>query len=137
MQNARGRFLSLLFMFALLTTGFSLGQNTKATLAGSVKDDSGAVLQGARITLEPAAQPAASNGQGAFFFSSLAPGSYKVTVSFVGFEPFTKEITLTAGQTTQIDAVLKVASASDEVIVTADRPHGDAAMRMPRWASSP
>jgi TonB-dependent receptor len=126
MQSARVRFLSLLFMFGLLATNLSLGQNSKATLAGSVKDESGAVLQGARITLEPAAQPAASNGQGAFFFNSLAPGNYKVTVSFVGFEPYTKEITLTAGQTTQIDAVLKVASASDEVIVTAERPHGDA-----------
>jgi TonB-dependent receptor len=126
MQSARVRLLSLLFMLALLATTFSVGQNSKATLSGTVKDEGGAVLQGARITLEPAAQPATSNGQGAFFFNSLAPGNYKVTVSFVGFEPFTKEVTLAPGQTTQIEAALKVASASDEVIVTAERPHGDA-----------
>jgi TonB-dependent receptor len=126
MQSVRVRFLCLLFMFGFLATNFSLGQNSKATLAGTVKDASGAVLQGARITLEPAAQPESSNLQGAFFFNSLAPGNYKVTVTFVGFEPFTKDVTLNAGQTTQIDAVLKVASASDQVIVTAERPHGDA-----------
>src|SRR5258708_3444806 len=126
MQNSRVRFLSLLSMFAVLATGLLLAQSSKATLAGSVKDESGPLLQGARITLEPAAQPAVSNGQGGFFFNSLAPGNYKVTVSFVGFEPYTKEVTLNAGQTTQVDAVLKVASASDEVIVTAERPHGDA-----------
>ena len=126
MHVARVRFFSLFLMFALLTTGAIFGQNSKATLGGTVKDESGALLQGARITMEPAAQPAASNGQGAFFFNSLTPGTYKVTVSFVGFEPYTKEVTLTAGQTTQIEAVLKVASASDEVLVTADRPHGDA-----------
>jgi outer membrane receptor protein involved in Fe transport len=125
MRNRRG-FLSFLLIFALLTTSVLFSQNSKATLAGTVKDTSGALLQGARITLEPAAQPAASNEQGTFFFSSLTPGMYKVTVSFVGFEPYTKEVTLTAGQTTQIEAVLKVASASDEVIVTAERPHGDA-----------
>ncbi len=125
MRNERV-FLSFLLMFALITTGVLIAQNSKATLAGTVKDTSGALLQGARIALEPAAQPAASNGQGAFFFNSLTPGTYKVTVSFVGFEPYTKEVTLAAGQTTQIEAVLKVASASDEVIVTAERPHGDA-----------
>jgi TonB-dependent receptor len=113
-------------MFAFLASHLLIGQNSKATLAGTVKDESGAMLQGARITLEPAAQPTASNGQGSFFFNSLTPGNYKVTVSFVGFEPFTKEVTLTAGQTAQIDAVLKVASASDEVIVTAERPRGEA-----------
>ena len=126
MLRKHSRFVCLLSLFALLGTGSLLAQNSKATLAGTVKDDSGAVLQGARVTLEPAAQPAASNLQGAFFFNSLAPGNYKVTVSFVGFEPFTKEVTLNAGQTTQIDAVLKVASANDEVIVTAERLHGDA-----------
>ena len=120
------RHLSLLFAFALFASGVLFSQNSKAILAGTVKDESGAVLQGARIILEPAAQPETSSGQGAFFFNSLTPGNYKVTVSFVGFEPFTKDVTLSAGQTTQIEAVLKVKSASDEVIVTAERPHGDA-----------
>ncbi len=113
-------------MFALLGSSLLISQNLKGILVGTVKDESGAILQGARITLEPAAQPATSNGQGAFFFNSLSAGSYKVTVSFVGFEPFTKEVSLTAGQATQIDAVLKVASANDEVIVTAERPRGEA-----------
>ena len=124
MQITRGRLFSFLFMFAFLASHLLVGQ--KAALAGTVKDESGAMLQGARITLEPTAQPAASNGQGAFFINSLTPGNYKVTVSFVGFESFTKDVTLAPGQTAQIDAVLKVASSSDEVIVTAERPRGEA-----------
>ena len=126
MHCSRGRSLTLLLVFALLANGALIAQNSRASLAGTVKDESGAVLQGARITLEPAAQPETSNGQGAFYFNSLTPGACKVTVSFVGFEPFTKEITLAVGQTTQIEAILKVKSASDEVLVTAERPHGDA-----------
>ena len=126
MHSTRGRLFSLLIAFALLASGPLFAQNTRSILEGTVKDETGAVLQGARITLEPAAQPEASNGQGGFFFNNLAPGAYKITVSFVGFQPFTKEVTLTAGQTTEIEAVLKVASASDQVIVTEERPHGDA-----------
>ncbi|KAA6455709.1 TonB-dependent receptor [Acidobacteria bacterium AB60] len=125
MRTPRRLLLSAL-AFALWMTSAILAQTSNAILAGTVKDESGALLQGARVTLEPAAQPASSNGQGGFYFNNLAPGTYKVTVTFVGFVPFTKDVTVSAGQTTQLDAVLKVASASDEVIVTAERPHGDA-----------
>lgn len=126
MHSTRGRLFSFLIAFALLVSGALFAQNTRSILEGTVKDETGAVLQGARITLEPAAQPEASNGQGGFFFNNLPPGSYKITVTFVGFQPFTKDVTLTAGLTTEIEAVLKVASASDQVIVTEERPHGDA-----------
>jgi hypothetical protein len=66
-------------------------------------------------------------GQGAFLLSDLDPGNYKVTVAFVGFATYSSEVTLSSGQTAQIEAVLTVASANDEVVVTADRPHGEAA----------
>ncbi len=94
MHSTRTRFFTLLLTFALMATGLLCAQNSRAILSGAVKDESGAVLQGARITLEPAAQPETSNGQGGFFFNNLTPGTYKVTVSFVGFAPFTKEVTL-------------------------------------------
>jgi TonB-dependent receptor len=126
MHCTRDRLFTLLLTFALLASGALFAQSTKAILEGTVKDETGAVLQGARLTLEPAAQPEVSNGQGGFFFNNLAPGNYKITVTFVGFQAFTKDVTLTAGLTTEIDAVLKVASASDQVIVTEERPHGDA-----------
>ncbi len=120
------RALCALMLGVFCVVGTLTAQTTKAALAGSVKDSSGAVLQGARIDLEPAAQPITSNGQGAFLVSGLGPGNYKVTITFVGFEPYTVQVTLSAGQTVQIDAVMKVASANDEVVVTAERPHGEA-----------
>jgi TonB-dependent receptor len=101
-------------------------QGAKATLTGTVKDTSGAVLQGAVIVLEPAAQPITTNGQGEFALPDLAPGKYKVKISSVGFQNYTTEVTLAAGQEFVVDAVLKVASENDEVIVTAERPHGEA-----------
>ncbi len=126
MQKFRGRFLFVLLVLAFIATGTLSSQNSKGTLAGLVKDASGAVLQGARVTLEPAVQPETSDGQGQFVYNNLNPGKYKVTISFVGFENFTTEVNVAAGQNAQVEAVLKVASANDQVLVTAERPHGEA-----------
>jgi TonB-dependent receptor len=126
LHTLRQRFLALIAVLAVCALPALYGQTARATLAGTVKDPSGAVLQGARIELEPAVQPETANAQGEFLYNNLAPGSYKVTIIFVGFQSYTGQMTLTAGQTTQVDAVLKVASANDEVIVTAERPHGEA-----------
>jgi len=119
-------FLALIAVFAVCALPALNCQTGKSTLAGIVKDPSGAVLQGARVELEPAAEPKTANAQGEFFFNNLAPGTYEVKISFVGFAPYENVVTLTAGQTSQVNAILKVASTNDEVIVTAERPRGEA-----------
>lgn len=101
-------------------------QERTGTLAGSVTDAAHAVLQGARIELRPAARPAASNNQGAFTITGLTPGNYTLTISFVGFAPFTQEVTVKSGETTRVDAMLEVASANESITVTAERVHGEA-----------
>jgi len=121
----RGRSL-LTLLFVLLVPSFVTGQTGKASLAGTVKDTAGAVLQGARIDLDPAAQPTISDGQGQFLLTTLPPGTYKVSISFVGFDTYTTSITLTGGQVAHVDATLKVAANNQEVTVYADREHGEA-----------
>ena len=101
-------------------------QNTRASLAGLVKDTSGAVLQGARVTLEPAVQPVVTNGQGQFLLTDLNPGTYKVTVSFVGFDSSSSSLTLAAGQASRLDFSLKVAANTQSVEVYAGRQYGEA-----------
>jgi TonB-dependent receptor len=115
--------LLCLSLFALVPAS---GQSTKGVLAGVVKDSAGAVLQGARIELIPAIRPITTDGQGEFIVPEVDPGTYAVTISYVGFAPYTGSVTVIAGQTTHIDAGLKVAKQTDEVIVTADRPRGEA-----------
>jgi TonB-dependent receptor len=83
-------------------------------------------LQGARIELQPGGVTTASNNQGEFTFNDVAPGAYRVLVTFVGFTPFTGDVTVTAGQTSRVDAALKVASENEQVVVTAERVHGEA-----------
>lgn len=46
-------------------------------------------------------------------------------MSYLGFAPFTAKVTVQAGQTAHVDAVMKVATASEQVLVTAKRGRGE------------
>ena len=120
-----------IFSFMVIVLGLlalipANGQTGKGIVSGDVKDSGGAVLQGAKVELKPQVRPITTDGQGEFTVTEVTPGEYSVTVSYVGFDPYMGSVTVVAGQTAHIDAVLKVGKASDEVIVTADRPRGEA-----------
>ena len=132
----RRHFRFLLFPFpveitaALMLTLCSMpilwGQTGKGAVSGRAVDSGGGVLQGARIELQPGGVATASNNQGEFTFNDVTPGAYRVLVTFVGFAPFTGDVTVTAGQTARVDAALQVASENEQVVVTAERVHGEA-----------
>jgi TonB-dependent receptor len=114
----------LVFLLTALTT--VSGQSSKGAIAGTVKDAAGAVLQGARIELQPQIRPLSTDGVGEFNAAEIMPGNYLVTISYVGFQAYSGNLTVSAGKTARIDVILKVASANDEVTVTAERPFGEA-----------
>lgn len=101
-------------------------QAGRGSISGAVKDSAGAILQGAKVEMQPALRPITTNGQGDFFINDVPAGTYQVTISFVGFAPYQGSVTVTAGQTATVNVQLHVASRADEVVVTAERPHGDA-----------
>jgi TonB-dependent receptor len=103
-----------------------LAQSGKGIISGRVADITGAVLQGAQVQLQPQGLAIASDRQGEFSISDLTPGTYTLIVSYVGFSTFTQELEVAVGKTTRVDARLKVAGKGEEIMVTADRPHGEA-----------
>jgi TonB-dependent receptor len=105
----------------------SLAQERKGGVSGHISDNSGSVLQGARIELQPVGTIAASNIQGDFFINDVTPGTFTVSITYVGFKDFTKQITVVAGQVATVDAKLEVESQNLEVLVTAERASGEAA----------
>ena len=99
----------------------------QATLAGEVKDTTGAVLPG--VTVE-AASPALSekvraavtDGSGRYRIESLPPGSYTVTFSLSGFAPLKREaVTVSGSGVITVDVALTVGGLAQEVTVTARR----------------
>ena len=121
-------------MLVILTLVFSfwgradrvLAQARKGTIAGNVADSSGGVLKGAQILLEPQSFNTVSDVQGQFFINNLDPGSYTLTITYVGFSPFTKTVEVSAGQTANIGATLQVESQSLDILVQAERPSAEA-----------
>lgn len=119
-------FVQFLLAFVVLCLLVPFVQAQTGGITGKVTDSGGGILQGARVTVDPGGIDAVSDAQGQFLVTGLAPGSYTVTVSYVGFTTSTKSVPVAAGQIASADAQLSIASANLEVLVTAERPSGEA-----------
>ena len=77
------------------------GQSTSSTgtINGTVKDSTGALLQGAQIILTPSGATVASDSQGDFSVRNVRPGTYTATITYVGFGKFTSTVIANPGQT--------------------------------------
>src|ERR1700758_4068697 len=85
-----------------LTAIPTAAQQSGGKITGTVTDSKDAVLPGARVEVQQnglVVASAATDGQGQFTVSNLAPGSYAVRISYLGFSPFSTNSTVTAGQT--------------------------------------
>lgn len=123
------RSLLSLFLLALMCNLFppapAAAQERKGTISGRVTDSTRAVLRGARVELQPKGPAAVTDGEGEFTISGLAPGQYKVTISYMGFTPFSTDVTVSAGQPASVDAVLQVERRSEVVEVRPEREVGE------------
>src|SRR5947209_4026671 len=114
---------SLLYRFfmigalQLMIVSSATAQEKKGTITGRVTDASAAVLQGARVKLDPTEEFSVSNADGSFTLSGINPGHYTLTVSYLGFSEFKQEVNVVAGTSSNVNAVLQVAAASQEVTV--------------------
>jgi len=100
-------------------------QRGTGILSGRVTDRAGAVLQSARVEIQPGGIVTATDAQGEFSIPGLAPGEYTVQISYVGFATYSNKVTVAAGQAARTDAQLNVATTAEEITVTADRVHGE------------
>jgi TonB-dependent receptor len=98
----------------------------KAIITGNVLDAGDATVPGAQIKLAPIGLTVVSDDHGAYRMADVPPGKYMLTVSYVGFAPQTSDVEVKPGQMLNLDLKLKVANASEDILVTASRPHGEA-----------
>jgi hypothetical protein len=100
----------------------------QATITGTVRDTSGAVLPG--VTVEAASpvliekvRTAVSDGNGRFQLVDLRPGAYTVTFTLAGFNTFKRDgVTLTGSAIVAVDAELRVGALEETVTVTGQAP---------------
>jgi hypothetical protein len=106
----------------------SYAQGQSGSIAGIVRDSSGAVLPG--VTVEAAspaliekARTVVSDGQGQFKIADLRPGTYTVTFTLTGFSSVKRDgIELTSGFTANVNADLRVGAVEETVTVTGESP---------------
>lgn len=89
-------------------------------LEGSVRDTSGAAIEGASVVLRQGAaeaDAARTDETGRYRLEALAPGAYRLETGATGFSPDVREINL-AGDTS-VDVELSIADLAESVTVTA------------------
>jgi TonB-dependent receptor len=98
----------------------------KAIIEGSVMDAAGAAVVGAQLRLMPLGIRVATDAHGDYRLPEIPAGAYTLTVNYVGFAPQSFAVQVAPGQTLEEKLSLKVANASQAMLVTASRPHGEA-----------
>ena len=102
--------------------------HAQASIAGQVKDASGAVLPGVTVEVSSPAliekvRSVVTAGTGQYRIELLPPGAYTVTFTLPGFSTVKREgIVLTGTFTATIDAELRVGELQETITVTGETP---------------
>ena len=96
------------------------------SLKGQVQDEQGAPMESTTIMLkkgEKVITGSITDAKGSYFIPNIPSGDYELCVSFLGYETYTKPVTLTSDMVLPEPVILKDASvAMNEVVVTASAP---------------
>jgi len=110
--------------FIAVLSGSAWGQ-TKASLRGTVSDQSGGVVAAAKVTLTNTgtgiARTTTTSNDGSYLFDLVEVGKYSLTVDKSGFETFIQDgIVLELNQNGRLDVALKIGKESQTVEVTSN-----------------
>jgi hypothetical protein len=121
-------FLVLLSLIAIPSAVYA--QET-ASIVGTVKDSSGAVLPGVVVeasspVLIEKTRSVVTGGTGQYSIDSLRPGTYTVTFTLTGFSVVKREgIVLSGSFVASVNADMKVGGVAETVVVTGESPTVD------------
>jgi TonB-linked SusC/RagA family outer membrane protein len=101
--------------------GLAAQQATPGVVSGRVLDrDTQQPIAGAQVTIVGTSRGTLSGDDGRFRIGGIAPGSQLVRALRIGYQALARRVTVTAGETVNVDIALGVATAVlDEVTVTA------------------
>ncbi|MGA2267983.1 MAG: carboxypeptidase regulatory-like domain-containing protein [Bryobacteraceae bacterium] len=102
-----------------------LAQTDRGVITGTVKDASGAVVPGARVTaIQPSTNASfrtSTTASGDFTVPSLPVGNYRVRIENAGFKIYiANDIVVAAGATVELNVALEVGTAQQTIEVAAN-----------------
>lgn len=119
------RTTTLLLALLATTATTVFAQSLTGSINGVVRDEQGAVLPGATVTLTGrfGTTTQVTDGEGAYRFPALEVGTYQMRADLAGFKTGVQgPIVMTAGRTVTLDVSLAVGSISEAVTVTGESP---------------
>src|SRR5216683_4329848 len=117
--------LLVAFVLGICAVSSRAQTSTSATVLGTVRDSSNAVVAGAQVTLRNVATNATAvqvtNSEDYYTFLRAEPGSYLISVKAAGFESATVSgLNFDVSKSYTVDVALKVGSTATVVNVTAE-----------------
>jgi Carboxypeptidase regulatory-like domain/TonB dependent receptor/TonB-dependent Receptor Plug Domain len=121
------RVFLLMFLFGAMAVTPSAAQQGTAELKGTVVDQQGAALPGVAVVVRNQDtgmfRETHSTEDGAYFVTSMVPGTYEVTAQLAGFKTVNrKDVRLEIGKTTTLEIRLDVGGLEEVVNVSAESP---------------
>jgi outer membrane receptor protein involved in Fe transport len=111
--NYRSLVMVLAVSLVVVLSIFAFSQAETASISGTVKDSSGALVTGAQVTVTSvgtsAARTATTDNSGSYTVTNLEPGLYEIRVSHPGFGDFKQRFNLAPGARSTQDATLAAA----------------------------
>jgi iron complex outermembrane receptor protein len=114
-------------LVVVVTIGFpTIGWAQSGGITGTVRDDTGGAVPGARVAATGTAGAAGTKttvtrSDGAFAIGGLVPGTYRVTVELPGFATETRQVTVDAVEAALEPIVLRIGDVSEIVVVSASK----------------
>jgi carboxypeptidase family protein len=120
------RFMPCFVFLTLANLSLIAFAQTTGQITGTVRDNTGAVVSGAQVTIRDTAKgvdrQTTSNTDGEYLVSGLSASSYDITVAAPGFKTFqAKGVKLDVGQKYRVDVPLAVGATNTEVLVTGEQ----------------
>src|SRR5450631_2741842 len=125
--HARPTLVALSLLFAICFATPLWAQKDAGTIVGAVRDPSGAVVPGAKVTVEDVDRGVqmtlSTNDEGEYVASPLHIGRYKIRVEKTGFKSAVSEVVeLNVQGRVAINMALQVGQISEEILVTGSAP---------------
>src|SRR6185503_7008764 len=112
----------LLALLCLSTSGPARAQTGAGEITGLVKDQGGAAVPGATITVTQTRtnlqRVVVSTSDGVYTAAGLAPGEYRLDIALPGFKPVRREgVRLATGERARIDFELSIGDLREQITV--------------------